>query len=67
MTVLTNDSTYWRAFEENQLTHSVAHYLMAVDHLRNELIRTGHGRGGFVDISREPPPGPVPSQERSRS
>ena len=53
MTVLTNDSTYWRAFEENQLTHSVAHYLMAVDHLRNEL---GYARvtdvAGLLDISR---------------
>jgi Mn-dependent DtxR family transcriptional regulator len=32
-----NDSKYWRAFEENDITHSAAHYLMAVDNLRNDL------------------------------
>lgn len=31
-----NDSTYWRAFDENRVTHSVAHYLMAVDRLLEE-------------------------------
>lgn len=50
---LINDSSYWRAFEENELTHSVAHYLMAVDHLRNEQ---GYARvtdvAGFLGISR---------------
>ncbi len=48
-----NDSTYWRAFEENKLTHSVAHYLMAIDHLRNDL---GYARvtdvAGLMNISR---------------
>jgi len=48
-----NDSTYWRAFEENKVTHSVAHYLMAIDHLRNDL---GYARvtdvAGLMNISR---------------
>ena len=32
-----NDSAYWREFERNELTHSAAHYLMAIDALREEL------------------------------
>ncbi len=36
-TTLVNDSKHWRAFEENKLTHSVAHYLMAIDQLRKNL------------------------------
>lgn len=32
-----NDSAYWREFEKNELTHSMAHYLMAIDALREEL------------------------------
>ena len=32
-----NDSAYWREFERNELTHSAAHYLMAIDSLREEL------------------------------
>ena len=32
-----NDSSYWREFEKNPLSHSMAHYLMAIDALRNEL------------------------------
>ena len=32
-----NDSSYWREFEQNELTHSAAHYLMAIDSLREEL------------------------------
>lgn len=32
-----NDSAYWREFEKNELTHSAAHYLMAIDSLRAEL------------------------------
>lgn len=32
-----NDSQYWREFEKNELTHSAAHYLMAIDSLREEL------------------------------
>lgn len=50
---VTNDSTYWRAFEDNKVTHSVAHYLMAIDHLRGEL---GYARvtdvAGLLGISR---------------
>lgn len=32
-----NDSAYWREFEKNELTHSAAHYLMAIDSLRSDL------------------------------
>lgn len=32
-----NDAAYWREFENNQLTHSAAHYLMAIDSLRGDL------------------------------
>jgi Mn-dependent DtxR family transcriptional regulator len=32
-----NDSTHWRDFEKNDITHSAAHYLMAVDALRDEF------------------------------
>ena len=31
-----NDSSYWRAFDQNTITHSAAHYLMAIDALRDE-------------------------------
>ncbi len=31
-----NDSSYWREFENNELTHSAAHYLMAIDSLRTD-------------------------------
>jgi Mn-dependent DtxR family transcriptional regulator len=37
MTKEINDSAYWREFERNELTHSAAHYLMAIDALREEL------------------------------
>ena len=37
MTKEINDSAYWREFERNELTHSAAHYLMAIDGLREEL------------------------------
>ncbi len=32
-----NDATYWREFERNKLSHSMAHYLMAIDCLRNDF------------------------------
>jgi len=32
-----NDSSHWRDFENNPLSHSMAHYLMAIDSLRKEL------------------------------
>ncbi len=32
-----NDSSYWREFERNDITHSAAHYLMAIDALREEF------------------------------
>lgn len=37
MTKEINNSAYWREFEQNKLTHSAAHYLMAIDSLRDEL------------------------------
>jgi Mn-dependent DtxR family transcriptional regulator len=37
MTKSINDSAYWREFEKNELTHSAAHYLMAIDSLREDL------------------------------
>lgn len=50
---IVNDSSYWRAFEENKLTHSVAHYLMAIDQLRTDF---GYARvtdvAGRLNISR---------------
>jgi DtxR family Mn-dependent transcriptional regulator len=32
-----NDSSHWREFSHNYLSHSRAHYLMAIDTLRSEL------------------------------
>lgn len=37
MTKEANDSTYWREFERNNITHSAAHYLMAIDSLREKF------------------------------
>jgi len=37
VTVEVNDSSHWREFERNPLSHSMAHYLMAIDSLRSEL------------------------------
>lgn len=31
-----NDASHWREFENNPLSHSMAHYLMAIDSLRTE-------------------------------
>ncbi|HOE96922.1 MAG TPA: metal-dependent transcriptional regulator [Candidatus Sumerlaeota bacterium] len=31
-----NDSSAWRAFEESELTHSAAHYLMTIRHLKQQ-------------------------------
>ena len=48
-----NDSAYWREFERNELTHSAAHYLMAIDSLRSDL---GYARvtdvAEMLDVSR---------------
>ena len=48
-----NDSAYWREFERNELTHSAAHYLMAIDSLRDDL---GYARvtdvADMLDVSR---------------
>ena len=38
----------WKEFEENEISHSVAHYLMAIDELREDLW---YARA--VDISKE--------------
>lgn len=32
-----NDGSHWREFENNGITHSAAHYLMAIDALKEEL------------------------------
>jgi len=32
-----NDASHWREFDQNTLTHSMAHYLMAIDSLRQEF------------------------------
>lgn len=32
-----NKACYWREFEKNPVSHSAAHYLMAIDGLRREL------------------------------
>ena len=32
-----NDASHWREFEQNPLSHSMAHYLMAIDSLRADL------------------------------
>ncbi|GMV99780.1 MAG: hypothetical protein AMXMBFR84_09190 [Candidatus Hydrogenedentota bacterium] len=37
MTQPINDSSYWREFEKNDITHSAAHYLMVIDALRAEF------------------------------
>ena len=37
MTVEVNDASHWREFENNPLSHSMAHYLMAIDSLRGDL------------------------------
>ncbi len=37
MSKIINDGSYWREFENNNITHSAAHYLMAIDSLRDQL------------------------------
>ena len=48
-----NDAARWRAFENNAVTHSAAHYLMAIDTLRDEY---GYARAtdvaGRLEVSR---------------
>ena len=50
---LAKDSAYWREFDKNEVTHSAAHYLMAIDRLRAEF---GYARATDVaqrlDVSR---------------
>jgi DtxR family transcriptional regulator, Mn-dependent transcriptional regulator len=36
MTVETNDNSAWKAFEESEITHSAAHYLMTIMNLRKQ-------------------------------
>jgi Mn-dependent DtxR family transcriptional regulator len=48
MSVHLNDNSAWRAFEESELTHSAAHYLMTIMHLRKQ-----NGYARVTDISRE--------------
>lgn len=48
-----NDSAHWREFERNGITHSAAHYLMAIDSLRT---MNGYARvtdvADMLDVSR---------------
>lgn len=48
-----NDSSHWREFERNDVTHSAAHYLMAIDSLRQQY---GYARvtdvADMLDVSR---------------
>lgn len=48
-----NDAAHWRDFDQNYVTHSMAHYLTAIDSLRKEL---GYARAtdvaDFLDVSR---------------
>lgn len=48
-----NDSSVWRAFEDHELTHSAAHYLTSIMHLRKEM---GYARitdvAGYLKVSR---------------
>lgn len=41
-----NDATYWREFERNTLSHSMAHYLMAID-----CLRTQYGYARATDVA----------------
>lgn len=41
-------SQVWKEFDENSITHSAAHYLLAIDELRRD---TGYARS--IDIARE--------------
>lgn len=53
MSTPANDSSYWREFDRNDITHSAAHYLMAIDSLRE---MQGYARvtdvAGVLEISR---------------
>jgi Mn-dependent DtxR family transcriptional regulator len=48
-----NDAAHWRDFDHNYVTHSMAHYLTAIDSLRKEL---GYARAtdvaDFLEVSR---------------
>ena len=48
-----NDASHWREFEKNEITHSAAHYLMAINHLHDEF---GYARvtnvANVLEISR---------------
>lgn len=48
MTVHINDNSAWRAFEESELTHSAAHYLMTIMHLRKQ-----NGYARVTDVAEE--------------
>ncbi len=41
-----NDSAHWREYQQNQVTHSNAHYLMAIDSLR-----TDNGYARVTDVA----------------
>jgi len=48
-----NDATYWREFDKSRVTHSAAHYLMAIDNLRKDF---GYARvtdvADWLEVSR---------------
>jgi DtxR family Mn-dependent transcriptional regulator len=46
MTKSVNDATHWREYEKNDVTHSAAHYLMAVSSLREK-----HGYARVTDVA----------------
>lgn len=41
-----NDASYWREFDRNDISHSAAHYLMAIDCLRED-----HGYARVTDVA----------------
>ncbi|HNR32151.1 MAG TPA: metal-dependent transcriptional regulator [Candidatus Hydrogenedentes bacterium] len=47
VTVPANDASHWRDFDNNPVTHSMAHYLMAINRLRKEF---GYARS--TDVAR---------------
>jgi len=48
-----NDATYWREFDKSRVTHSAAHYMMAIDNLRKDF---GYARvtdvADWLEVSR---------------
>ena len=53
MNAQVNDATYWREFDKSRVTHSAAHYMMAIDNLRKDF---GYARvtdvADWLEVSR---------------